>query len=285
MKNVSALFCLFFLESAGKNGKRDYIKMGQRKGDVPPMKSLKFFCFAAVCTAFLLTACGPEPTADEWMRRSLASAKEAKWNRALDQAVNAVEKAPGNTLANVLLAIALENNNRPEDALNAAVRAGADTSSFIAQYTLGRIYCRQQKYDSSVKPLTRALELRPDDANTLILLARAKLRLNTEDALNLNKRLLAIPQFSQSAVIYNELGVLQVLKGEPKKATALFLKALSLDADNPHLNLNNAILHDYHLGDLMKARQYYNSFLRLAANRRELLDEYKEVQTRLEIIR
>ena len=175
------------------------------------MRSIKFFCFAAVCAAFLMTACGPAPTADECMRKALTSAKEAKWNRALDQAENAVAKAPGSTLANVLLAIALEHNNRTEEALNAAIRAGADTSSFIAQYTLGRLYCRQQKYDSSVKPLTRALELRPDDANTLILLARAKLRLNTEDALNLNKRLLSVPQFSQSAVIYNELGVLQVL--------------------------------------------------------------------------
>ena len=249
------------------------------------MKLFNLFCFAAFCAAFLLTACGPEPTADEWMRKSLASAKEAKWSRALDQAENAVEKAPASTLANVLLAIALENNNRPDEALTAAVRAGSDNNSFIAQYTLGRLYCRQQKYDSSVKPLTRALELRPDDANTLILLARAKLRLNTEDALNLNKRLLSIPQFNQSPVIYNELGVLQVLKGEPKKATALFLKALSLDADNPHLNLNTAILYDYYLGNQMMASKYYNSFLRLSANRRELLDEYKEVQTRLEILR
>ena len=249
------------------------------------MKSLYIICFAAVCAAFLLAACGPEPTADEWMRRSLASAKEAKWGRALDQAENAVEKAPGDTLANVLYAIALENNNRTEEAISAAVRASSDSSSFIAQYTLGRLYCRQQKYDSSVKPLTRALELRPDDANTLILLARAKLHLNTEDALNLTKRLLALPQFKDSPVVYNELGVIQVLKGEPKKSTALFLKALSLDADNPHLHLNNAILQYYYLGDLMKARQYYNSFLRLSANRRELLDEYKEVQTRLEIIR
>ena len=71
---------------------------------------------------------------------------------------------------------------------------------------------------------------------------------------------------------------------EARRAAALFSTALSLDADNPYLNLNNAILHDYHLGDVMKARQYYNSFLRLSANRRELLDEYKEVQTRLEII-
>ena len=249
------------------------------------MKLFKSFCFAAVCAAFLLTACGPEPTADEWMQRSLASAKEAKWGRALDQAANAVDKAPGNTLANVLLAIALENNNRPEEALNAAVRAGADQSCFIAQYTLGRLYCRHQKYDSSIKPLTRALELRPDDANTLILLARAKLHLNTEDAMNRNKSLLSIRQFSQSPVIYNELGVLYILKGEPKNAQRFFFRALELDADNPFLHLNSAILYDYHLGDLMKARQYYNSFLRLAANRRELLDEYKEVQTRLEIIR
>jgi len=248
------------------------------------VKPLYIVCSAALCMAFLLTACGPEPSADEWMRRSLASAKDAKWSRALDQAEKAVSKAPGDTLANVLYAIALENNNLSSEAINAATRAAADTSSFIAQYTLGRLYCRDQKYDSCIKPLTRALELRPDDANTLILLARAKLRLNTEDALNLNKRLLSLPQFKDSPVVYNELGVIQVLKGEPKKATALFLKALSLDADNPYLNLNNAILHDYHLGDLMKARQHYNSFLRLSANRRELLDEYKEVQARLEII-
>ena len=54
------------------------------------MRSIKIFCFAAVCTAFLLTACGPAPTADECMRKALTSAKEAKWNRALDQAENAV---------------------------------------------------------------------------------------------------------------------------------------------------------------------------------------------------
>lgn len=263
----------------------DYIKMDARKGDPLPMKSLHIICFAAVCAAFLMTACGPDPTAGEWMRKSLASAKDAKWGRALDQAENAVAKAPGDTLANVLYAIALENNNRTEEAVNAAIRAASDSSSFIAQYTLGRLYCRQQKYDSSVKPLTRALELRPDDANTLILLARAKVRLNTEDALNLNKRLLSLPQFKQSPVVYNELGVILILKGDHRKAAALFSNALSLDADNPYLNLNNAILHDYYLGDLMKARQYYNSFLRLSANRRELLDEYKEVQTRLEIIR
>ncbi len=249
------------------------------------MKSLQIICFAAVCAAFLLTACGPEPTADEWMRKSLASAKEAKWKRALDQAENAVANAPGDTLANVLYAIALENNGHTDEALNVAARAGTDSSCFIAQYTLGRIYFRQQKYDSCIKPLTRAMELRPDDANTLILLARAKLRLNTEDALNLNKRLLDLPQFKESPVVYNELGVIQVLKNEPKKATSLFLKALSLDADNPHLNLNAAILYDYYLGNQMMASKYYNSFLRLSANRRELLDEYKEVQTRLEILR
>ena len=249
------------------------------------MRSIKFFCFAAVCTAFLLTACGPAPTADECMRKALTSAKEAKWNRALDLAENAVAKAPGSTLANVLLAIALEHNNRPDEALSAAIRAGADTSSFIAQYTLGRLYCRQGKYDSSVKPLTRALELRPDDENTLILLARAKLRLNTEDAVSLNLRLLSLPQFAQSPVIYNEIGVLMVLKGEPKKARSYFNRAQDLDADNPYLRLNNAILHDYHLGDVMKARQYYNNFLQLSSTHPELLDEYKKVQKRLEDIR
>jgi len=249
------------------------------------MKLFKLFCFAAVCAAFLLTACGPGPTAEEWMRKSLASAKEAKWSRALDQAENAVAKAPGNTLANVLLAIALENNNRTDEALNAAIRAGSDTNSFIAQYTLGRLYCRQKKYDSSIKPLTRALELRPDDTNTIVLLAGAKLHLNTEDALGLYNRLRTSPQFSQSPAPYNEMGILYILKGEPKTALRFFTFARERDADNPILHLNSAILYDCHLGDRVKAREFYNSFLRQASNRPELLNEYKEVQKRLEEIR
>ena len=76
-----------------------------------------------------------------------------------------------------------------------------------------------------------------------------------------------------------------VLKNEPKKARSYFDLAQKLDADNPYLRLNNAILHDYHLGDVMKARQYYNNFLQLSSTHPELLDEYKKVQKRLDDIR
>ena len=55
-----------------------------------PQIMKKLFSFLILVIAFLMTACGPAPTADECMRKALTSAKEAKWNRALDQAENAV---------------------------------------------------------------------------------------------------------------------------------------------------------------------------------------------------
>jgi tetratricopeptide (TPR) repeat protein len=256
------------------------------------MKMLRLFCFAAVCAAFLLSACGPGQTADERMQKSMTAAKAGNWELALDEARKAVKKDSGNTLANVLLAIALENNSHPEEALKAAKKAAeSDKACFIAQYTLGRLCCRQQKYADCIEPLTRAMEIRPDDTNTIILLARAKTRMNNfEEAINLYRRLLEFPEFSDSAMLYNEIGVLHVRKNEPDMAPADFQRAFLKDSENPIPHLNYAILYDYYLRNRRDsadrvAREHYQKFLNKTANRPELGDERRDVEKRLKEIR
>ena len=255
------------------------------------MKMFRMLCFAAICAAFLLTSCGSGQTADERMRKSMTAAKEGNWELALDEARKAVKKAPGSTLANVLLAITLENNNLPEEALKAAQKAGADKSCFIAQYTLGRILFRQQKYADSIDPLTRARELRQDDANTIILLARAKIKLNNfDDAISLFENLLELGKYNDSSVLNNELGVLYVQKNELILARSKFAAAYGADAKNPIPHLNYAILCDFYLRGLRNfpaaafARDHYGEFLTLAEKRPELAVEYNEVKGRLKKI-
>ena len=254
------------------------------------MKMFKMLCFAAICAAFLLTSCGSGQTAEERMQKSMTAAKAGNWELALDEARKAVKKDSGNTLANVLLAIALENNSHPEEALKAAQKAGADRSCFIAQYTLGRILFRQQKYTDCIDPLTRARELRPDDANTIILLARAKIKLNNfDDAISLFENLLELGKYSDSAVLYNEIGVLHVRKNKPDAASADFQRAFLKDGENPIPHLNYAILYDYYLRNRRDsadgvAREHYQKFLNKTANHPELAVEYNEVKGRLEKI-
>ena len=228
------------------------------------------------------------------MQKSMTAAKEGKWEPALDEARKAVKKAPGNTLANVLLAITLEKNNRPEEALKAAKNASeSDKSSFTAQYILGRHYCRQQKYLDAIEPLTRALELNPKDANTIILLAEAKIHLNNfEDAIRLYERLLDFPEFQDSSVLENEIGVLYVRKNDPNSAREHFSKAISCEKDpenpeNPISYLNYAILWDKYLTEdparkRITARAFYLKFLNCAANRPTLATLCEEVNARLE---
>ena len=256
------------------------------------MKIFRLFCFAAVCAAFTLTACGPGQTADERMQNSMTAAKAGNWELALDEARKAVKKDSDNTLANVLLAIALENNSHPEEALKAAKKAAENGKScFIAQYTLGRLCCRQQKYADSIEPLTLALKLRPDDANTIILLARAKTRMNNfEEAINLYTGLLEFPEFGNSATLYNEIGVLHVRKNDPIAASADFQRAFLKDGESPIPHLNYAILYDYYLRNRRDsadrvAREHYQKFLNKTANRPELADERRDVEKRLKEIR
>ncbi len=250
------------------------------------MKTFFYSLCAAACIAAGAVSCGPAPSADEYLSKSIASAERAEWADALKYAKRSVDKAPGHAASEIQLILAMEQNNQEDEALTRAITAAeAFPDSFLANYTLGRMYCKQNKYEYAIRPLTIASELRPDDANTLVLLARAKSRQNIGDALDAYSKLVSLPQFSKNSVLYNEMAVLLVMQGKARKSLALMQQAITLDSANPLLYLNMAIINDYQLGDMAAARTYYSNFLRLASNQVALEAECLAVATRLDMIR
>ena len=246
------------------------------------MRSIKFFCFAAVCTVFLLTACGPEPTADEWMRKSLASAKEAKWSRALDQAEHAVDKAPGSTLANVLHAIALEHNNRPEEALSAAVRAGADSSSFIAQYTLGRVCMESPEHKGeAMRALLHALKMRRDDRDTLVSLCNLGIEVASPNALSFLSMLKRDPEFAESPELRNQTAMAYLRRNDIANARRMLIDAWRLGRNDATINYNAGCLFDRYLNAKTVALKLYRNYMQLSENLAEETPFRAEVAARI----
>lgn len=252
------------------------------------MKSFFHIVCLAFAAALLCVGCGRDLSADELLMKAKESAANGNWKKSLSFARNAYDSAPDSPAAIVMYALALENNDQLDEAAARMRRLEENVDSFMAQYTLGRMLFKQGKIDRAIRPLTNALNLRPNDANTLLLLARANSDRKRDDAIEYYKRLSKTERFRDSAIPHNEIGVLCLLNGKRGQAAFELKCALGLDADNPEIVLNNAILNDYHSNTPASggiAKNYYNRFIDLARNRPELTKDYAAVGNRLNAIR
>jgi Flp pilus assembly protein TadD len=136
--------------------------------------------------------------------------------------------------------------------------------------------------EQCIAPLKAAEQASPRDINTLILLAKASLRLNTKDAADYQKKLLSFPAFVNSPVVFNELGVVFALRGKPREALAFLLDRR---ATLPVSVLNAAIIHDWYLNEKNRAVELYSKYLRLTARNPELERERVAVSQRFKNIR
>ena len=118
------------------------------------------FLAAAVSALWILPGCsGRNESLDTLLQKSFTAAEQANWSKALDYAEKALDKDSANTNALILQALALENTDRTEQALVQAAKAASDRNSFMAQYTYGRMLVQSEKFDQSLAPLLRAMEL------------------------------------------------------------------------------------------------------------------------------
>ena len=211
--------------------------------------------FAAVVSIFLLTSCSSEKkTPASLLADAVAAGKEGNWETALSLSSSAMEGAPGNRDILLFSALALENTGRLEEAVNRVQSIASDSNDFMVQYTLGRMLFKQGRTEQCLAPLKYAEQASPRDVNTLILLAKASLRLNTKDAAEYQKKLLSFPSFVNSPVVFNELGVICALRGKPREAL-IFLK--DRRATLPVSMLNAAIIHDWYLNEKPQAVELY----------------------------
>ncbi len=252
------------------------------------MKTFLLTACTLIATVLVGIGCGRDLSADELLQKAAESAANGDWKKSLSYARSAYDKASDSPAAIIMYALALENNDQLDEAASRMRRLEENVDSFMAQYTLGRMLFRQGKIDRSIRPLTNALALKPDNPDTLLLLARANADRKRDDAIDYYKRLSKTERFHDSAIPHNEIGVLYLLNGKRGLATFELQCALGLDADNPEIVLNNAILNDYHSSSpssIGTAKKYYNRFIDLARNRPELTKDYAAVSNRLNAIR
>lgn len=244
----------------------------------------RFFLFAAAFFILLFGAsCSSEKkTPAVLLSEAVAAGNRGDWNTALDLSSQALENAPGNRDILLFSALALENTGKMEQAVNRVRSISSDPGDFMVQYTLGRMLFKQGQLEQCIAPLKYAEQVSPRDVNTLILLSKATLRLNTRDAAVYQKKLLSFPAFINSPVVFNELGVIFALQGKPRDALVFLLDR---HATLPVSVLNAAIICDWHLNEKNQAEALYKKYLRLTARNPELERERFAVTRRLQDIR
>jgi len=246
--------------------------------------SNRFLLFAAAVSILLLSsACSPKKrTPAALLSDAVAAGSRGDWKEALAISSEALENAPGNRDILLFSALALENTGKMEEAVNRVQSISSDPGDFMIQYTLGRMLFKQGRLEQCIVPLKYAEQASPRDVNTLILLAKATLRLNTKDAAGYQKKLLSFPAFVNSPVVFNELGVIKALQGKPRDALVFLLDRR---ATLPVSVLNAAIVCDWHLNEKSQAEALYRKYLRLTARNPELEQERFAVTRRLQDIR
>ena len=250
------------------------------------MKKRVFQIFSLAAGALLLTfaaGCGRNRSADSLLERAHREAAEGKWEKALALSGEALAREPENVSALLLRAIAGERCGERDQALNFALQAvRINPRSFLAQYTLGRLYAADPaRLSDAAKPLLEALELKPDDRSTLVLLANVAIELNNERALNYLLELGKDPAVAESAVYWNQLAVCYLRRNDINRAWPAMMQAYQKGETSPRIVLNTAIFVDVHLKRPSQAAAFYRQFQKLTAGNADFAALRESVAARL----
>ena len=247
------------------------------------IKILALFCIGLV----MLAGCGGPPLSTQaLLNKALDAGSRGEWKTALGYLETVTEREPNNINALVFKALAYEGCEKNDLALNSArlaVKTAPD--NFQAQYTLGRLYSKDhQKVQDAITPLGRALQIRPDDSNTLLLLGRCSTILKLESAIKYYKKLAADPKFKKNAELWNEMGIYYAERQQIRRAAQCFVKAYKFDSSKPLVVLNFATFRDQYVGDPKGALGFYKKYLKIATPSPSSETQRKRVKARIEKI-
>ena len=175
--------------------------------------------------------------------------------------------APDNIDAWLLKAAAAHRCRQPEAAFEAASRAvGIDPRNFTAQYTLGRVCLDDPKRTSEAfRALRLALRLRRGDRDTLVALCNLATESDSPNAVIFLKMLEQDPEYAESPVLHNQLGIMYLRRKDYANAKAAFVRAWKLDKNDPEITYNTARFFDQYTPSSRVAVRLYGDYLRLTA--------------------
>ena len=227
----------------------------------------RLWLFAAAA-ALLTAGCGPDPEVKaENLNNAVESGKAGNWQDCEKYSLAVLEDDPAEPNALLLRAIASEQLGKLDIARESARRAAENApKSFAAQYTYGRLLSmRPDSTENAIRVLKRALELRPDDNNTLMLLGLCCSKINSDEAI---RYFLALPiEVRKDPAVQTHMAIYYLLrKNTQSNAHKLVETALGnayrIDPKNPEVVLNIARYLD-HYRKSRYAINYYRDYLKM----------------------
>jgi Flp pilus assembly protein TadD len=210
------------------------------------------------CAALLVFAGCGRLAPEKALSQAAAAALDGNWHLALDESASCLRGDEKNVEAMVLKGISLHELHRSDEALEILEKA-ADLApqQHAVHFLLGWVLSENKKYGDALQPLRHALELKPDHADTLILLSRCTLEQNLPEGIEYLETLKRSPGFRQKSALYNSQAYIWLNQGHYETARKLLLEAWRLDQRNPIILQNLAVLHDQYLQDPAKAMRFY----------------------------
>lgn len=230
------------------------------------MKLIRLFS-AILPAIIMISGCQDNSNTDEKLNQAFNHARSGDWKSAAKIAAEISEKYPQAVQPMLIQALAFEKNGELDKAIDLARHAAdAAPKDFTAQYTYGRLCSltpRRQAEAFSV--LENALKLKPEDANTLVLLCSIGINRNepsTDQYLNL---LTHNQAFSRSAELYFMLGARQAQKGNRDASKRFMMDALNKcgGSRNPNFYYHIAKCFDRNRFPLNEVKNRYAFYLRI----------------------
>lgn len=195
------------------------------------MKKIFLFAGAAVFALLPLTGCSRNVNP---LDSALKSIEAENWQEADIASQKAVDEMPDNVNALIIRALVCEKLDRYDQAVEHALKAyKTDNQGFITLYTLGRLYASDYRRRSeAVDLLFKANRLRPENAETLILLANLHPAGKKLPYLNALQQL---PEYRDSLELRFESAMDRVYRRDRSGVEEEFLKLFNLGGYNPNL--------------------------------------------------
>ena len=255
-------------------------------------------CMAAGAVAVLLTGgCGADSEKNTaLLEQSYDSGVQGKWQQSEDSAMDVLKNNPDDLNALMLRAIASWHLKKRDVAL-ASARQAAEIApeSYQAQYLYGWMLAqRNDSAKNAIQVLRKALELRPNDRNTLLLLLQCCQRINSDDTLIYLRKLpeadRSKPEIQTIRAIYyldrRDNRTANIRQAQDSLVKAYKYNKTSRDPklrgeNTPDVVLNMALFFDHYKRDRKQALSLYRHYLKITHGNPELNPTRAQVQSRI----
>ena len=216
------------------------------------------------------------------LNKAADKAEEGDWPQADSMAKEVLKQQKHNADALMIRALACYNKDSRNEAVEYAIHAArVKPELFLPHYIQGMLLSKNGKPELALKALKEARRLRPNDINTLILLAENSIAVRRyQEAAGYFKLLGKNQNYLRSAYLWNGLGVCYAFIN-PQMALKFFRQAEYYEKNNAVTALNFAVLYDLYLKDARNARDYYDRFTSLSMGRAEYDTLRRQVESRL----